>query len=389
MTSKTTPCFEKSKGQRVSNRGLLKNRFEFFGVLNKGFLKIDAGELVMFEDISYTGQIKKDLFQGEGELKLPDGITIRGMWNHGSLISGRVIFKDINSIEYVEVNLKDNMFKFKTPKDVKPLVITDGMTLEFVEAKNEIQVAFKLNEVQGITIYITRKIPNLTLIDKHYVVSTTLAPLLYFKKDFHIEDSRVSFVIYPSYKVEYILRTIKSENRFNIRHMVIYPEGKCFMGKIDNIVKGDKHFNSTRLSMPGMFVDLDEFLIDNIKMLNYYEIFSLKTGNRRLIKKPDKKIKRTEIEKSVFTRLITAILQKKSVLKHLVSEEIDKCQMKFDWKGYRHNYFDDVLVVTKDPFDYQKRLSRNFLTNIIEKSLMQFNWMLKPDTYFHFQVLNE
>ena len=163
MTSKITPCFEKSKGQRVSNRGLLKNRFEFFGVLNKGFLKIDAGELAMFEDISYSGQIKKDLFQGEGELKLPDGITMRGLWNSGSLYSGRINFRDISFIEFIEVNRKDNIYKLKTSKDSKLINITDILEFEFQENKHDIVIEIIPDPVQGLIIHIIRKIVRLNL----------------------------------------------------------------------------------------------------------------------------------------------------------------------------------------------------------------------------------
>ena len=381
------PCFEKSKAQRIYNRGLLKNRFEFFGVLNKGFLKIDAGELFMFEDISYSGQIKKDLFQGEGELKISDEITMRGIWHSGSLVSGRITLKNINFIDYIEVNRKDNTYKLKTNKEAKLIPIVEDMNFEFQENKHDLTVELKLSEAQGLIIKIMKKITTLTLTDKYYTVSTVFAPMLYYIREYLIEGSKINFSIYPCYKAEYILRTLKTENRYNIRHLVIYPEGKCFMGKTDNIPKGDKKLNGLQLAIPGILIDLDEFLIDNIKSLNFFDVFSLKTGNKRLLKKPTRKIKRGEIEKGVFMRLINSIQQKKSILRQLVNDEIDKCQTKFDWKLYGSNYFEGVLAISANSFDYNNRLSKQFLTDVVEKNLIQFNWTKKSDIYF--QILND
>ncbi len=71
---KKTPCFLWSSDKH--SKGLLKNRFRYRGVMDE-YLKVDGGELIMCEGITYTGKIHKDHFHGWGELDYKD-IVMKG-----------------------------------------------------------------------------------------------------------------------------------------------------------------------------------------------------------------------------------------------------------------------------------------------------------------------
>lgn len=386
MTHVLPPCFIKSKGQRTSNRGLLKNRFEFFGVLDKDYLKIDAGELVMFEGIKYTGQINKDLFHGEGELNLPDGYVLTGIWRNGMLINGRLYLKEINYIDFIEVNMETNIFRLKFNKEIKQHEITNNLSLEFKEKKIEFVILFTFSKLQGINIQIIKKIPHFTLNERCYSIKTTITPLLYYSKEYIIENSRIIFNAFPNYKVEYVLKTVRGESKYNLKRFVVYPNGTCFLGKIDNIEPTQDISHSHNLQMPGIYIDLDEYLVDHKKFFPFYDKFSLMSGHKRNLTQTKKKVKRMEIEKAIFGKLINCISNKLKIIDHIHTEELDRCQMRFQWNNFTDNYFEDTMIIHTNAFDYTKRMSKDFVSEVTEKTLTSFNWKTKTDNYFNFLI---
>ncbi len=140
---KKKPCFNRSS-LNLENMGLLRNRFRYRGLMDD-YLKMDAGELVMCEDMRYQGRILDDFFQGWGELFLQDGIIMRGEWNKGKLVRGEIFFEQIKMIRYVSLNLVKKKPEYFLSFSDRNENIKDGKEINFQEDDKTYFLKFSLS----------------------------------------------------------------------------------------------------------------------------------------------------------------------------------------------------------------------------------------------------
>lgn len=383
MEYSAPPCFAKSRAIREKNRGLLKNRFEFLGVLDRGYLKIDAGELIMFEDISYVGQVKRDDFDGEGELRLCGEYRLRGLWRAGVLYSGRITFQLIQAIEYIEVNCEKKVYRIKMRKELKPIKIYEKKVIEFSQGEIKFTLSFELSELQHLVVHIAKETPMLALAEKKYRELVSLTPSLHFRREFCIDRSRISFTVFASYKVEYETITAKQSDRFLVKSLTFYPNGSVFCGTLDNMAgSSEATLRSKSLNMPGYLIDLDEYYLDNAKRFPAFSAFSRKSGYKSRFLSSSSKVSRAKVDKSVFGRILQSVAAKTPIFATLVKEEIESSKTKFKWVNYTPGYFDNLMASTR-PFRFEERASKELFEYGVEKRLVAFRWGDVNEQYFN------
>lgn len=357
---KKDPCFKRSK-LNVDNVGLLKNRFTYRGLMDD-YLKMDAGELKMCEEIRFQGKIQNDFFQGWGELFMLDGILLKGEWKNGNLNKGHMYFEEIDEIKsvYIDIESKNYIINFKNRNEE----LEDGREFEFVENDKKYKMKFTISKFKGLQLEILVEIGKKTLSKSKYLIRYKINSNLMFKKEIFIENSILSFEIFANYKFIYTLEEIQN-GIIHIDKIIVYSNGIVFGGntRLNAIEKSDlsKKRMTKIMKMPGYYIDFDEFF-KNKEKFDFYSKFSL--ANIKLMKKvkPDSKKHKSEFNNFLKNFMEDTVKNKKvNYFKYLFDNLFIEKEIKIEWKSFDINYFDRLSKFVGKKFNYKERLSRGFL----------------------------
>ena len=367
---KKDPCFKRSK-LNVDNVGLLKNRFTYRGLMDD-YLKMDAGELKMCEEIRFHGKIQNDFFQGWGELFILDGILLKGEWKNGNLKKGNIFFEEIEEIKniFIDVDNKNFVINFKNRNEE----LEDGREFEFIENGKKYNMKFTISKFKGLQLELLVEINKKTLSKSKYLIRYRINSNLMFKKEILIENSILCFEIFANYKYIYTFEEIQN-GIIHIDKIIVYSNGIIFGGnaRLNAIEKENlsKKKITKIMKMPGYFIDFDEYFRKKEKF-DFYSKFSL--ANIKLMKKvsPDSQKNKSEFNDFLRNFLEDTVKNKKAnYFKYLFNNLFTDKEIKIEWKSFDINYFDRLSKFVGKKFNYKERLSKGFL---ITQKPKAFEW---------------
>ena len=109
------------------------------------YLKIDAGELLMCEGIWYSGCVIDDFFHGNGELYLMDSFEIKGKWKKGFLITGQIIFNQLEQYKYFKIEEIKGIKKYTLYKDNSSIKIEDKYDVSWAEGNKQMRMCIQVS----------------------------------------------------------------------------------------------------------------------------------------------------------------------------------------------------------------------------------------------------
>ena len=379
MSVARLPFFKKSKTAYRDRWGLLKNRYEYFGIIGSdGFLNSEPGEMNLYEGINFSGKILKDIFEGQSELKHVDGITIAGTWSKGKMIRGKILFKEQSHIKCIEIDRYQNLYQLILNND-HSFAIKHGFKYKFTEKEQTYSLSFRLLGQELLIRLKTRK-SNPLLTKKLFKVVYEFYPSLRLTKHVIIENSKITMEVFANYKVCYCIEDTGNEIISKIRCM-FYTNGTVFFGKSSYRKNDDEPCH-----MSGLLVDLDVYFITNNPKneFPYYEKFVYTLG------KPSDThsyfINRFQVSEDLLGQILDTFADKKQIFEVLITNVMSRYELTFDWTQWNPDGYFQMVVNPKTKFVYKNRISKGMNSNFINRELEGYNWYTFNATDYFQQI---
>jgi hypothetical protein len=360
------PFFKKSKKGFRDSWGLLKNRFEYFGIIGSdGYLSSDPGEMNLYEGISFSGRIQKDIFEGQSELKHVDGISMIGSWSKGKLVKGKIIFKEITHIKAIEIDSKENNYQILLHND-HTMTIKSGLKYKFNEKEHSYTLSFKFVRNELLVRLKTRK-SNPLMAKKVYKEVHEFNPSIRLTKYVVIENSIITMDIFSNYKVCYCIEETGNEIVLKLR-FVFYTNGTVFCGKSSYRKNEDEPAH-----ISGELVDLDDYLMSNNPKteIPHFEKFIYNLGKAG--DPPTYFINRFQVE-DILVLVLATLMDKKNIFDVIIKFVMSNNELTFDWNQWNPDGYFQMVINPKAKFVYKNRISKGMNSNFIKQELEGFNW---------------